>query len=92
MECERYEASRDPPKDCDRLAWWKNHENEFPHLARCAKYILGIPASSATSERFFSAAGLTVSPLRASLQEDKVEEILQVRLNLLKVEDYEKNN
>ena len=55
----------DPPKSCDRLSWWKQHELEFPRLAQCAKYILAIPASSATSERIFSAGGLTVSNLRA---------------------------
>ena len=89
-ECEKYEASPDPPKTCDRLSWWKNHESDFPNLSRCARYILGIPASSATSERFFSAAGLTVSALRTNLAEDKVEEILQIRLNLMKVEEHEK--
>ena len=45
---------------------------------------------SATSERIFSAGGLTVSNLRASLDDTKVEDILLVRLNLLKVEVVEK--
>ena len=67
-----YERTCDPSKTCDRLLWWKNHEHEFPGLVKCAKYVFGIPASSATSARFFSAAGLTVSPLRASLDEEKI--------------------
>ena len=91
-ECEKFEATPDPPKTCDRLAWWKKRESEFPNLAKCAKYILGIPASSATSERFFSAGGLTVSALRTNLAEEKVEEILQIRLNLMKVKEHERNS
>ena len=35
-------------------------ETEFPLLSTCVKYILAIPASSATSEQIFSSGGLTV--------------------------------
>ena len=52
-ECEMYERTCDPSKTCDRLLWWKNHEHEFPGLVKCAKYVFGIPALRATSERFF---------------------------------------
>ena len=51
----RYEAFPHAAKDCDRLAVWKSQSENFPRLAIVGKYILGIPASSATSERFFSA-------------------------------------
>jgi hypothetical protein len=39
---------------------------------------------------FFSAGGLVVEPLRANLDEDKVEDILMVKLNLEKLEVEEK--
>ena len=54
-------------KDCDRLAVWKSQSENFPRLAIVGKYILGIPASSATSGRFFSAVGRTVTSDRCSL-------------------------
>ena len=54
----------------------------------CARYILAIPASSATSERIFSAGGLTVTNLRNSLVEDMVEDLLMIKLNLEKVEEW----
>ena len=65
---------------------WVNHER----TKKLARYILGIPASSATSERVFSAGGLTVTNLRCSLEDEKVEDILKIRLNLSKVEAEEK--
>ena len=53
-------------------------------------YILAIPASSATSERVFSAGGLMVSSKRTNLAEDTVEDLLMIKLNLEKVENLEK--
>ena len=43
-----------------------------------------------STERIFSAGGLTVTNLRASLDETKVEAILLVHLNLMKVDQMEK--
>ena len=54
--------------------------------SKLAKYILAIPASSATYERIFSAGGLTVNNKRTLLNDDKVEDILKIRLNILKLE------
>ncbi|UXI14794.1 structure-specific recognition protein [Sarcoptes scabiei] len=34
------------------LQWWKEHSNEFPNLAQLAKWLLSIPASVTTRERF----------------------------------------
>ena len=76
-ECQLYESSRDANKTCDRLLWWKVNVKSFPVLSKMEKYILAIPASSATSERIFSAGGLTVSHLRCTLDE-KVEDILKI--------------
>ncbi|KAL2932799.1 Zinc finger BED domain-containing protein RICESLEEPER 2 [Bienertia sinuspersici] len=37
------------------IRWWKNHSSKFPVLARIAKDILAIPASTIASESAFSA-------------------------------------
>jgi hypothetical protein len=47
--------------------WWKNNQILIPHLAMVARRILVIPATSAPSERLFSAAGLTMAKDRARL-------------------------
>ena len=36
------------------LDWWKTHETVLPILAKVAKKVLTVPASSAKSERVFS--------------------------------------
>ncbi|CAM9647584.1 unnamed protein product, partial [Discosporangium mesarthrocarpum] len=45
----------------DVLAWWAKRQHGFPYLAQLAVVHLAIPATSATSERVFSAAGNTVT-------------------------------
>ncbi|CAN0443779.1 unnamed protein product [Discosporangium mesarthrocarpum] len=45
----------------DVLAWWAKHQYGVPYLPRLAVVHLAIPATSATSERVFSAAGDTVT-------------------------------
>jgi hypothetical protein len=42
------------------LQWWKVKQHQFPLLAALAKKYLGVPATSAPSERVFSTAGLTI--------------------------------
>jgi hypothetical protein len=64
------------------LSRWKAQQNSMPRLAAIARYLLAIPASSAASERSFSAAGSTVSPRRSSLDPDNVDSILFLHSNL----------
>ncbi len=60
----------------DPLAWWKEHQLEFAHIARLARRLLCIPATSAPSERLFSTAGLTVSDKRTNLKAGTVSELV----------------
>lgn len=66
----------------DPLVWWKGHASELPHLARLAKKLLCIPATSVPSERIFSASGYIVSPLRSALKPDKVNMLTFLHFNL----------
>jgi hypothetical protein len=62
--------------DLNILKWWKDHENEYPKLSILCAYFLAIPASSASSEREFSSAGLTISEQRTNLNPETIESIL----------------
>ena len=52
--------------DLELLAWWEDHEGEFPNVAVMARQYLGCmprtcPASSAAVERLFSKVGIAFS-------------------------------
>ena len=47
--------------------WWKCHEHVLPLLAKLAKGVLTVPASSAKSECLFSTGGNFVTAKRNSI-------------------------
>jgi hypothetical protein len=53
-----YKAIDRPPIDSDIFIWWRENANKFPELAKLAQIFLGIPATSISSERLFSKAGI----------------------------------
>ncbi|CAM9520447.1 unnamed protein product, partial [Discosporangium mesarthrocarpum] len=57
----------------DVLVWSSKHQHGFPYPARLAVVHLAIPATSATSERLFSAAGNTVTKTRNRLESEMVD-------------------
>jgi hypothetical protein len=65
----------------DLLPWWRENEKVFPNVAKVARRLLCVPASSAASERSFSVAGLTVSQRRAALDPETVHNILFIHSN-----------
>ncbi|XP_051998856.1 E3 SUMO-protein ligase ZBED1-like [Xyrauchen texanus] len=72
-EVQRYKEVPTLQVESNPLAWWKDKESQFPHLARLAKSFLGVPATSVPSERVFSTAGDIVTAQRASLSPENVD-------------------
>ncbi|KAK7896630.1 hypothetical protein WMY93_021955 [Mugilogobius chulae] len=60
----------------DILSFWQSQVQTFPKLAKVAKTILCIPASSASSERTFSSAGRVLESRRNKLNPGTVDAIL----------------
>jgi len=56
----------------DPLAWWSGNAARFPRLAPRARNQLVLAATSASSERAFSAAGNVVTDLRTNLKPESV--------------------
>ena len=80
-ELSRYFTEKVAPRNSNPLDWWKQNEFRFKRLAKLAKEILGIPATSTASERLFSTAGLTVTKLRNSLKPDNVDALVFLNKN-----------
>ena len=61
------------------LAFWRLQSENFPLLSRFAKRIHSIPATSASVERQFSAAGLVVTDRRTNINPNQLDNILLLR-------------
>ena len=64
------------------LLWWKSHETKYPLLARLAKYLLCVPATSVPSERVFSTAGDILTGQRANLKSKHVDALIFLKKNM----------
>ena len=63
------------------LSWWKLNHKSYPIIWELAKRILSIPATSAPSERVFSAAANVVNKKRVRLDPDTVNLLIYLRGN-----------
>lgn len=62
----------------DVLKFWKLKEMSWPRLATVARLLLGVPATSTSSERSFSVAGRTLEERRSTLSPGHVDGLLFV--------------
>jgi KRAB domain-containing zinc finger protein len=63
------------------IEYWKRQQELLPRLASVAREILSIPATSASSERCFSAAGNVVTAERTLLDSERAEELIFIHNN-----------
>ena len=75
-ELQLYKREQAIGKQEDPLQWWRQRLETYPLLAVVARKWLAVPASSASSERVFSSAGLTVTKLRNRLKPKRVAELV----------------
>ena len=57
----------------DVMNWWKVHAEIYPDLSRMARDYLGIPATSASSERLFSSGSNLITDKRNNLKDDTIQ-------------------
>ncbi|KAG0244027.1 hypothetical protein BGW41_000455 [Actinomortierella wolfii] len=60
------------PGDIEPLSWWAAHKQDFPILARVARRLLSIVASSVASERLFSQAEVLIAKRRSRLSDKTI--------------------
>ena len=75
-EVDLYFSETCTPRNSNPLVWWKANSLRYPRLNLSA-----IPATSTSSERLFSVAGLTVTRLRSSLSRDNVNALIFLHNN-----------
>ncbi len=85
-----YMAYAEASRSTDPLQWWKGNEQSFPIVSKLAKRVLGVPASSAPSERVFSNLGNVANAKRSRMTPETSEKLVLLQrcipaLNLLNV-------
>jgi hypothetical protein len=68
--------------DLDMLKWWKEHQQQFPHLSKVAMHIMGIPGSQIECERVFSKAGIITRHRRNRTSIQLIDTVMSVNHNL----------
>lgn len=71
----------------DPLEWWRSQTETYRRLSHLARAVLAIPATSAPSERIFSAAGVVLNCKRSSLSPNVVDKVIFVHENGHLLED-----
>ncbi|OCT73061.1 E3 SUMO-protein ligase ZBED1 isoform X1 [Xenopus laevis] len=67
----------------DPLQWWKMHHTQYPLLARAARKLLAIPATSVPTNWLFTDAGLAVYRKRSALTAENVDMLVFLNGNRL---------
>ncbi|KAJ3317349.1 hypothetical protein HDU93_004114, partial [Gonapodya sp. JEL0774] len=77
-EVDRYLEEARRPRKTDPLAFWKGRD-DLPGLQRMARDHLGIPGTSAESERVFSDARNVIGDKRASLGTEMIRNLMLLK-------------
>ena len=78
---ERLSVNDAQDENFDLLKWWCENKSKYPLLSKVAQFILAIPASSAESERVFSASSNTVTVKRTQLLPSNLNGLLVIKSN-----------
>ena len=65
----------------DVLKWWAEHSNILPRLSVLARWILAVPAGTASSERLFSIVGLFDTVRRGNMNMETFELLTLLKSN-----------
>ena len=78
-EISRYFALSSIPIDSDPLLWWRANARKYPVLARMARDILAIPASSAEPERVHSGGRTVINWNQSRMGVESIEASVAVK-------------
>ena len=81
-EIKIYMSMPSVPQDQDPLLWWRMYGARFPVLSRLARKFLSAPATSAPSERVWSAGGEIICERRSRLTDASAEALIFCHENI----------
>ena len=84
-EFDKYLAEPPLPRQESPLKWWKENNTRFKVVSYVARRLLCMPATTTSSERVFSTAGLTVTKLRSCLKPKNVDALIFLNKNMSKL-------
>uniref|UniRef100_A0A6J0UT51 E3 SUMO-protein ligase ZBED1-like n=1 Tax=Pogona vitticeps TaxID=103695 RepID=A0A6J0UT51_9SAUR len=73
QETASFQSSKASALSQDPLQWWKTHHAQYPLLARAARKLLGVPATSVPAGWLFSNAGDAIRTKRQALTPEHVD-------------------
>jgi len=76
-----YLQVKPPSRKVNIFEWWKINEARYPNIAKLARPMLCVPATSTAAERVLFTTGVTVSR-RSCLKPENVDKILFLNKNL----------
>lgn len=82
MEIEEYfEAAKSSDLSVEVTNWWGMNESKFPSIAKLARLVLAIPATSAAPESAFSISSCVITAKRSSISPYRASQVLFVHDN-----------
>ena len=81
LEYVTYENEREISRNENLIEWWRRNQNKYPKISQMAWKYLCIAATSAPSERMFSASGHLTSDRRSRLTPDNANILLFLNKN-----------
>lgn len=85
---EYFEEAKSCNWDTEVLSWWGTNEGNFPTLAKLARLVLAIPATSAAAESAFSISSCVITAKRSKISPFKASQILFIHDNYNIVQKY----
>lgn len=80
-EVKKYLAEPSIPLNMSVHEWWSTNKALYPHLAKLAKRVLVVQATSVSAERVFSLAGDLISDKRSRLCSENVDQVIFLNKN-----------
>ena len=82
LAAEQIKVKRSDPESIVVDDWWRANRAKFPNVEVMARQYLGVPASSASVERLFSAVGIAYAAKRQRAHANAIADLMFAKANI----------